>query len=996
MRHGTRWLLSALAGVALAATGAGAQQSTGTVTGTVADSVARRPVAGAQVVVLGTNLGARTNEQGEYRLTGVPSGSVQLRVSRIGYQGTTRAVEVTAGDTIAVNLLLLPSTTLLSTVMVTASGQEELRRENGAAVATLKVDGIQKAPIHTFADLITGRASGVMIQHSTGTTGMGARVRIRGANSVSLGNEPLLIIDGVRIDNQPESMTIDVGGQSPSRLNDLDPEDIEHIEIVKGPAAAALYGTAAANGVIQITTKRGQIGAARWSGFAEFGTVTENNDFPANYGGWTSPGLYSFPGNPRFPSNPTCNLYFQGLGFCQIDSLQVFNTIEQSGAFRTGHRQKIGASVSGGSQTALYYVAAGDERESGIYRTSSLDRLSLRANVDARPDDRFDVRVSSGWIESHMQLPQNDNNYYGVISNGLAGWQGDGPTQGFNPIPPSQFEQIDTRQELRRFTGGASADWRPLTWLSAHATLGLDAVNRLDTETLQPNVIDFGNDFSGHRTVNRADVVNTTANYAVTARYAFSPDLNTTSQAGYQYQRSQFHSNSGFGRKLTAGSGSLGGVVADLAVSESNIDNRTAGGFLSEQIAWKDRLYVTGTVRGDRNSAFGKNFGFIAYPSVSASWVAIENGRRMSQFRLRAAYGESGLRPGVLDAVPFFAPVTARLDSTEQAAVTVGNLANPELRPETTREAEVGFDATLFRNAATVEVTYYDKRSRHALIAVPLPQSLGGPATQFRNIGAVKNQGLEVTVLATPINTARYVLDLTLNVSGNRNRLTSIGDQKPIVFGLNGSQRHVEGYPLGGYWGTTVDSMHVQADGSILPADVFFSTDSADLRFLGSPLPTRQASLGGDLQLFRLLRVTALIEYRGGHKLFNSSEQFRCLPFVLTCRGLNDAGAPAAERANAMANAVSGGTFYGGYIEDAAFAKWRELALTVTIPERYAVRLRSRSASVTIAGRNLATWTRYSGVDPEVNFAGQSNFSTADFLTQPQVRYVTARLNLTF
>jgi TonB-linked SusC/RagA family outer membrane protein len=995
MTHRIRWLLAALVGVALAAPAAGAQ-GTGTITGTVTDAQSQRPVAEVQVVVLGTNLGARTDAQGLYRLTNVPAGTAQLRVSRIGYQLTTRTVTVPAGGTVTADFSVTASTTVLSTVTITASGQEQLRRENGASVATVSVDSIPKAPIQNFADLITGRASGVTIQHSTGTTGMGSRVRIRGSNSVSLNNEPLLIIDGVRIDNEPQSNAIDVGGQAPSRLNDLNPEDIEDIEIVKGPAAAALYGTAAANGVIQITTKRGRAGAPRWAAYAEYGTLNENNDFPANYGGWTTPGLYNFPGNPADPTNPTCNLFYESLGYCTIDSLNAFNTIERSGAFRTGHRQKLGASVSGGAQNALYFLSADNEREAGIYRTSNLDRLNLRANVDMRPGEKFDARVSTGWTQSNLQLPQNDNNYYGVISNGLAGWQADGPTQGFNPIPPSEFEQIDTRQELRRFTGGATANWRPLSWLSANATLGIDAVNRNDLETLQPNIIDFGNDWLGHRTAAHADVINTTSNYAVTARWSPTLSIQTTSQAGYQYQRAQYHSSFGFGRKLTSGSGSLGGVVSDLAVGENTVDNKTAGGFLSEQVAWNDKLYVTATLRGDKNSAFGKNLGFVTYPSLSLSYVAIDNGELLNQLRLRAAYGESGLRPGVLDAIQYYTPVTARLDSAEQSAITVGNLSNPDLKPEKTGELEVGFDATVWRNLANIELTYYQKRSRDALIAVPLPQSLGGPATRFENIGAVRNEGVELTVSATPLERENYVLGLTLNGSWNRNKLTSLGGQEPIVFGLNGSQRHIEDYPLGGYWGTTVDSVHVQSDGSIGVNDVFFSTDSADVRYLGQPLPTRQLSLGGDLQLFKWVRVTTLFEHRGGNKLFNSSEQFRCLPFVATCRGLNDITAPVAERANAMADAVSQGSFYGGYVEDASFTKWRELAVTLTVPERYVSRLRARGASISFAGRNLATWTKYSGVDPEVNYSGQSNFDTADFLTQPQVRYFTARLNFTF
>jgi len=375
--------------------------------------------------------------------------------------------------------------------------------------------------------------------------------------------------------------------------------------------------------------------------------------------------------------------------------------------------------------------------------------------------------------------------------------------------------------------------------------------------------------------------------------------------------------------------------------------------------------------------------------------VVTEGGTTLNQLRLRPAYGESGLRPGVLDAIAYFTAAPARLDSADRAGVTAGNLANPNLQAERTREYEVGFDAGFFRDRASIGFTYYAKRSRDALVLVPLPQSLGGPASQFQNLGAVTNKGVELTLNGTPLQMNNAILALTLTASGNRNRLISLGGRPPILFGGYG-QRDVEGYPLGGYWGTTVDSVHLTKNGDVLPDSVFFTTDPNKYRFLGSALPTRQGSLLGDLTLFKHFRLSTLFEYRGGNKLFNSSEQFRCLPFVLVCRGLNDKSAPVMERANAVADYMSNGDFYGGYIEDASFVKWRELSLTVDAPVRYARLARASGLSLTFAGRNLGTWTRYAGLDPEVNVVGQANLEQGDFLTQPQVRYFITRFNLTF
>ncbi len=983
-------LLSASLILLTAAATAAAQSPTGTVTGHVTDADLRRPIANAQVVLVGTTLGARTDESGAYRLPNIPAGTSTLRISFLGFRSATRTVTVTPGGTTTLDVGLTAAPTILSVVTTTASGTEQRRRENGASVATVNTDTIPKAAVQNFSEVLSGRTAGVTVTQSSGTTGGGARIRIRGSNSVSLSNEPLLIIDGVRIDNNPSSNSIDVGGQTPSRLNDLNPEDIESFDVIKGPAASALYGTAAANGVIQITTKRGAAGRTTWNTFGEVGSIVENNPYPPNYGGWTNTPLYDIPGFDSGAPNPSCNLYYQAYGYCTIDSLQAYNTILESHPFRTGRRQKVGANVSGGTQAITYFLSGDDEKEAGVYKTSNLDRLSLRGNMTAHPNKALDIQISTGYVQSNLQLPQNDNNYFGVISDGLAGYPGNGPTQGYNPIGPDQFENIDTRQRIDRFTGGTNGTWRILPWLSANATLGLDIVNRFDSETLQPNLVFFSDASLGHRTSNRIQTSNITTNYALTARNALTSTINSLAQVGYQFQRTLDEGTFAYGQTLTAGTGTLGGVNSDKAVGENYTDNKTAGGFVSEQLSWNDKLFVTGTVRADKNSAFGKNFGTATYPAASVSYVVTEGGERLSQLRLRSAYGESGLRPGVLDAIAYSNPVAVRLDSADVAGITVGNFANTSLKAEKTREFELGFDAGFLQDRASLEFTYYNKRSRDALVLRPLPLSLGGPANQFANLGAVTNKGFEVNLNVTPIRMDRVELGLTITASNNKNNLVSLGGLPPIIFG---DQRHVPGYPLGGYWGTTVDSVHVSPNGTLSPDSVFFSTDESKVHYLGSALPTKQGSLMADLTLFRLFRINSLFEYRGGNKLENLTEQFRC-SFSL-CRGINDATAPIAEQANAEA-AFADPSFVGGYIEDASFVKWRELTVAVNVPQRYLGTLRASAATLTFGARNLHTWTRYKGLDPEVNGVGQANFTTDDFLTQPQVRYYTVRLNLTF
>ena len=264
---------------------------------------------------------------------------------------------VTADFTLAV------AATTLDQIVVTATGQSERRRESGASTATIESSQIEKAAISTFADALSSRAPGVVVQTSAGESGAGARIRIRGSNSISLSNEPLIIVDGIRLDNTPESSPISTGGQFPSRINDINPEDIESIEVVKGPAAAALYGTAAANGVIQVTTKRGHAGKTRWDTFGELGTLTDVNEYPAN--------LRSYGHSSTGALRTNCNLFALTTGTCAaIDSTVSNIPIKTSGILQTGNRRLLGLSATGGSDAVTYFLGSEYQKEQNVVATT--------------------------------------------------------------------------------------------------------------------------------------------------------------------------------------------------------------------------------------------------------------------------------------------------------------------------------------------------------------------------------------------------------------------------------------------------------------------------------------------------------------------------------------------------------------------------------------------------------------------------------------------------
>ena len=471
--------------------------------------------------------------------------------------------------------------------------------------------------------------------------------------------------------------------------------------------------------------------------------------------------------------------------------------------------------------------------------------------------------------------------------------------------------------------------------------------------------------------------------------------ITTSTTVGLQWFREKSIFVFASGRRLAAGTGSLAGVAIP-SVSEDQSDARTLGTFVEEQLGFRDRLFLTGAVRRDKNSAFGKNFGFITYPKVGGSWVVSEEPffpqmGWLNSLRLRVAYGQSGLQPGTTDALQFFTPVVALVAGADVPAFSIGNLGNDNLKPERTTETEAGFDADMANDRLHLGITFYSKSSRDALISRPLAPSLGVTAAQFYNLGKVSNKGLEIT-LSGQVMRGPAALDFTVSAFGNRNRLIDLGkdflgkDIPPIVFGI---QRHVEGFPLGGYWGQKFTFNDANGDGIITQTEVTLAPTAS---YLGTPFPTQGASLNAGFSWKDRLRLAATMDYRGGMSLYNLTEAFRC--GQNECQALVDPKTPLAEQAKAVASVFLGDPI--GYVQDADFLKLREVSLTYYAPASLAAQFGARTLSFTVAGRNLATWSHYPGFDPEVNQNGQANFSTTDFLTQPQIHYWIARINVSF
>jgi TonB-dependent SusC/RagA subfamily outer membrane receptor len=421
------WTSMALVlGGALLPMAAGAQQ-TGTVTGTVVEKGTGRPIPDAMVVVAGTPVGSRTAENGTYRITGVASGPVVIRVARLGYGAASQPVNVGAGGSQTVNFTLAPAATQLDAVVTSAvTGQVERAREVGTNVGTIAVGNIEKGPITRMADILTARTAGVTVQQTAGTSGTGQRIRVRGANSLSLSDEPLVFVDGTNVTNS-SGLSFGVGGQAVSRLNDISPDDIEKVEILKGPAATAIYGTAAANGVLLITTKRGRAGKPRWNLYTEGSRQKDITDYPANYLRYklNTPGapVYLSSGAFNSAARTACFNYNRAAGTCTGDSAAVFNTLldSRTSPFVEGNLSKTGASIAGGNTVTQYYVDGETNSEHGIVEYNTVNRQNFRANLNSTIARGLDFQLSTQYTRSKLALNSNDNSVFSPLINGLVG-----------------------------------------------------------------------------------------------------------------------------------------------------------------------------------------------------------------------------------------------------------------------------------------------------------------------------------------------------------------------------------------------------------------------------------------------------------------------------------------------------------------------------------------------------------------------------------------------
>jgi TonB-linked SusC/RagA family outer membrane protein len=1015
-------LLSALA-LALVVSAGSLVAQTGSISGQVTNAATGEGLRGVRVAVSGTNIAAFTNSEGRYIITAAPVGVRSVRAGLIGFTQQTRSVTVEAGSDVAADFVLGVSAIELSAVTISAvSGREKRAREIGSNVATIDVTAINQASVTSIADVLSARTEGVLLQDVNGTAGSAQKIRIRGANSLSLSNEPLVYVDGIRIDAR-NTLSEAIGGIESSRLNDINPNDIESIEIVKGPAAAALYGTAAANGVIQITTKRGRAGRPEWNFYVEYGVEEDITEYPINYLSYEVIGSGSAPfydpatGGFNSTDYARCSNRSAAAGTCTQDGTTSFNTTEdpRTTPYSVGDRQRYGASVRGGTERVTYFLSGEMEKERGVIEYNTRDKINVRANMNARVTDKLDVSVSTSYANVAVDFNGNDNNIFSPIINSVLG-EGyfipesakpegalPGVHRGNYGFGWNQWDNANwvVNDDADRVTLGANVQYRPLSWLTLISSGGLDLTDGHTFETVQPGLLPIAESWeNGYRSSDRANNYNYTFNASGISSFSPLQDIVSTTTVGWTFNQEKLQRTECYGSSLIQGTSSCGTTAALFSVDEDFSTVKTIGAYVSTEIAWRDRVFISGAFRGDDNSAFGTDFGFVTYPSAMGSWVIGEEdwfpqGSFLSTLRLRAAWGKSGLRPDFRDAVTLFDPSTVARDGSDQPGITVSTTGNITLEPEKITEFELGFDAAFLNDRVGIDFTYFDKRSKDALIERRLPPSYGVAASRFENLGEIKNAGTELAVTISAIQSQQFGLDLQGTLTTVNSEVVEIGEGvEPIIFN-RGKQRHQEGREPGAYFQQPFTFDDADGNGLLENDEVSLVGDSAT--YIGPSLPTYLASVGANVRIFDWITFSTLFEFRGGNYQSNFTEAFRC--GFRSTRGCSAVGNPDAtleDQARYIADRFFGAEH--GYIEKADFGKWREMSVTLQAPRSVANSVPSlRGLTLTVAGRNLATWTGYGGLDPEANESGgSSNFTQGEFNTQPPVRLLMVRLNYNF
>jgi TonB-linked SusC/RagA family outer membrane protein len=956
----------------------------GVVAGIVVVAGSQRPLPGAQVSVPGQpGRGALTDGAGRFRITGISGDQVVLSARLLGYRADSQTVRVGATD---VRFALAERVLELNQVVVTGTAGAERKRSIGTSVASVKAaDVVAQTSVPSVEGLLVGRAPGLVVLPGTGQIGSGAQIRVRGLGTFSLSSNPLIYVDGIRADNQTGTGIVvqAFGSGIISRLNDFTPEEIENIEVLKGPAAATLYGTEAARGVINIITKKGSTGGTKYAFTVKQGSnwfMNAENRIATNW--WRNPADQ------------------------QLYSLNVVKTEEARGTplFRDGALQNYAANVSGGSTFARYFAAGEMLNNQGIDYANERRQRSGRTNLSVTPSEKFQLESSAGYIRSHTTLSCEagcGGSIWGSMYSNPANLarfcptpapRGCGWGRGFNSSPPEVYRATQFWQDLNRFTGSLRFSYNPFSWMSHRVSVGTDYALEGDVQFRPYQTNDtisyfLGAGFDGMRYENRHEATYNTYDYSGSASFNLRPTISSKSSVGVQYYTNYNTFFSALGEHFPApGLETISATGLKQPATSNNTRNNTLGFYGQEEIGWRDRLYITGALRVDNNSAFGSDVQWATYPKASLSWIATEEPsvRRflptvIDNLRLRAAYGGSGQQPGYNTALRTLTPVAG---PNSQSVLTPSSFGNPNLKPERVLGMEFGFEAGLLQERLGVDFTYFNDVSHDAILSRSVAPSTGfGASSQFFNAGEITKHGIELELKGQLMNQRRYGWDMNFNVSTNEGKVNRLNGRDTTID--LGSLSHRIGYAPWSWFSyrvltatydpTTKKAINPTCDngvGGSMPCYSATGAIQAPKVYLGRAIPRIQGSWTNTVRFLGNFRVYGMVDYAGGYKRLDNNLRIRCQIFYTCLEYLQ----PEKTAARELVQMQSNGTLRQFVINKARYAKLREVALSYDAPERLFSRIGARGLTLTASGRNLRSWTPYTGLDPESQFVSGSAF----------------------
>ena len=1073
-----RWLLAMLVAVALAPVSLLAQEPV-VVTGRVTNA-SGAPENAVSVRIDALSVGTSTVADGSYRLV-VPASRVRagqqvtITASRVGLASSSRQITLNPGAQLTQNFQLGADVLQLEALVATGQGTTQERRAVASTINTVSSQAIENSNESNVVAALAGKAPNVQVTSSSGDPGTGAYITIRGAKTIAGNTQPLFVVDGVPIDNSSNNIESEEWGtQVQNRAADINPNDIESVEILKGAAAAAIYGSRAANGVVLITTKSGRRGSTRVSFKTSYANDEMNRFVP----------LQTTFGRGRVAASaPTVNTDPNGIrswGPAIPAGAPRYDHSDE--LFRTGHMWENNLTLSGGSDRTTYFLSLGNLNHQGVLRgNSEYDRASLRLKGDHNFSDRLRIGGNFAYTRSEGDLIQQGSNTSGVMLGALrtppdfnncrspaeGGFPGkcylNAAGQHFsyrNPNPSTLtslrgfdnpfwvLNEIRNTSNVGRFIGNVNLEYQALSWLNLSYVFGADYANDSRLTVLPKS----SSDYPDGRMI-RADLLNEQYDHSLlaTANYTLGSSVTGSVTVGQNLNQQEFHQYQVNGFNLIYGTDQLDFTI-DREPNEYRSRIRTDGYFVQGTADIADRLFLTGALRMDGSSTFGGENQRFVYPKLSAAYDFSTLGaldRFLDFGKLRVAYGVAGTQPPVFSNVTGFTTgtfadswLTGGLNTIYngfEGVVSSSLLGNENVEPERTSEFEAGFDLAFLDSRVALGVTYYDSRTRDAIIGVSIPPSTGFEAF-VENAAAFDNKGWEVTLDLNPVQRENFSWTLGFQWATNQGCVRDLaGSEEFSLNGFTGSTsslvaperdengnittcydygtlygfdwvRYGRGLSVGG---VAIDTQANRGeDGALyIGADGFPRLD-AQARVTGDPNPDWTGSVRSSFTLFNNLQLSGLVDIKHGGEMWNGTrgalysygthadtEPWHGAGQPGVIFGTNyfeheEVGGPGAGTAVTLTGdnwgrAGLGNGFNGPmsqFVEDAGYVKLRDITLSYTLEQPFVRRYGFSSIELNASGRNLHTWTNYNGMDPESNLTGQSRGRGLDYFNNPRTR----------